>query len=150
MATTFEEILESDGQLMYRTKGTSMWPLLREGVDLVVVDRKGDKRLSFLDVPLYRRDCGKYILHRVMWVRRNDYVICGDNQYYLERGIQDRHILGVMTAVIRGGKRIECSSMRMRLYSLLQWLLYPAKAVWMVCRRVVWPRLKSKFSGKNA
>lgn len=133
---------------MYRTKGRSMMPLLREGVDLIVVDRKGSDRLSLMDVPLYKRSDGKYILHRVMWVRKNDYVICGDNQHYLERGITDDDILGVMTAVIRGGKRIECSSLRMRAYSFLQWICYPARAVVFYLWRSLLPKIKHKIFGE--
>ena len=94
MLSTFEDILERDGRLVYTNVGTSMMPLLRERRDLMVIEKKGQERLHWLDVPLFKRDNGQYVLHRVMWVRKNDYVICGDNQWYLERGITDKHILG--------------------------------------------------------
>ena len=55
---------------------------------------------------MYKRDNGKHILHRVLKVRRDDYVMCGDNRWAKEYGIQDRHIIGVLTAVIRNGKEI--------------------------------------------
>lgn len=103
---TFEEIIEQEGMLIYTNKGTSMMPLLRQNRDLLVIKPKPEGRLSRLDAPLYKRDNGQYILHRVLWVRKNDYVMCGDNQWHLERGITDRHIIGVLDAVIRDGKNI--------------------------------------------
>lgn len=149
MITTFEEILEQDGQLMYRNVGDSMMPLLRQNKDLMIITRKTGKRLSVMDVPLFKRKDGKYILHRVIWVRKNDYIICGDNQWYPERGVTDSQILGVLTAVVRNGKRIEASSLGMRCYSLAQWLLYPARAAALCMARNIWPRLKRIFARSN-
>ena len=141
----FEDILERDGQLVYTNTGNSMMPLLREHRDILIINRKTDKRLRILDCPLFKRDDGKYVLHRVMWVRKKDYVICGDNQWYLERGISDKHIIGVLTAVIRDGKRLEMNSFKMRLYSVLQWLFYPMRALWLFSFQYILPKLKRKI-----
>jgi len=141
----FEDILERDGQLVYTNTGNSMMPLLREHRDILIINRKTDNRLRILDCPLFKRDDGKYVLHRVMWVRKKDYVICGDNQWYLERGISDKHIIGVLTAVIRDGKRLEMNSFKMRLYSVLQWLFYPMRALWLFSFQCILPKLKRKI-----
>lgn len=98
---TFEEILEQDGQLLYTNVGTSMLPLIRQGKDLVLIERKGPQRLKAGDVPLYKRADGTYILHRIIKVRINDYVLCGDNQCIPEYGITDNQIIGVLRKVIR-------------------------------------------------
>ncbi|MBR3646973.1 MAG: hypothetical protein IKN59_01095 [Paludibacteraceae bacterium] len=134
MISTFEDILEKDGRLVYTNVGTSMMPLLRQRRDLMVIEKKGPERLHWLDVPLFKRDNGQYVLHRVMWVRKNDYVLCGDNQWYLERGITDKHILGVLTQVDRDGKRLDMRSTKMRLYGLFQWLIYPLRATLLLAR----------------
>ena len=134
MISTFEDILEKDGRLVYTNVGTSMMPLLRQRRDLMVIEKKGPERLHWLDVPLFKRDNGQYVLHRVMWVRKHDYVLCGDNQWYLERGITDKHILGVLTQVDRDGKRLDMRSTKMRLYGLFQWLIYPLRAVLLIAR----------------
>lgn len=148
MPFTFEEMLERDGQLMYRCKGNSMMPLLRPGKDLIIISKKTGKRLSAMDVALFKRHDGSYVLHRIMWARKSDYVICGDNQWYLEREITDSQILGVLSAVVRGGKRVECSALGMRCYSLAQWLLYPARAVALYAIRAAWPKIKRKLARK--
>ena len=70
---TFEEIIQRDGKLIYTNKGNSMMPLIKEGRDLLVIERTNG-RLKRFDVPLYKRDTGQYVLHRIMRVRKNDYV----------------------------------------------------------------------------
>lgn len=117
-AYSFEQVLERDGQFAYPNVGDSMWPLIRQGKDLVIITRKPEGRLNRYDVPLYQRDSdrqnatGKYVLHRILRVRENDYVISGDNRWNLEHGITDRHIVGVLSAVIRCGACANVSNPR--------------------------------------
>ncbi len=116
--TMFEKILARDGRLVYKNVGDSMFPLIREGRDiLIIVPPNG--RLKKYDIPLYRRDDGKYVLHRVLKVRKDDYVICGDNRYSREYGICDRHVIGVLSTIIRDGKERRLSGWRYRLYVLI-------------------------------
>lgn len=136
MISTFEDILQKDGRLVYTNVGTSMMPLLRQRRDLMVIEKKGPERLHWLDVPLFKRDNGQYVLHRVMWVRKHDYIICGDNQWYLERGITDDHILGILTQVDRDGKTLDMRSTKMRIYGLCQWLIYPLRAAYLIARSI--------------
>ena len=84
--TSFEEIINRDGKLIYTNKGDSMMPLIKEGRDLIIIE-KTQGRLKKYDVPLYKRDSGQYVLHRILKVREDDYVICGDNRYC--RGIRN-------------------------------------------------------------
>lgn len=102
--STFEEELKKNGKLVYTNVGDSMKPLIRQGRDLLVIEPVHG-RLKKYDVPLYKRDSGQYVLHRILKVRKNDYVICGDNRWQKEYGITDRHIIGVLTAVIRDGEK---------------------------------------------
>ena len=126
-SVSFEEILEKEGRLVYSSVGDSMLPLIRQGRDLLVIERP-DGRLKKYDVPLYRRDSGQYVLHRVLKVRENDYVICGDNRWAKEYGVTDRQILGVLTAVIRDGKEVPVTDRRYRLYVRLWCGLFPLRA----------------------
>ena len=93
----FEDVIERDGRLVYTNVGDSMRPLIRQDRDILIIE-KPHGRLKKYDVPLYKRDSGQYVLHRVLKVRPDDYVICGDNRYNKEYGITDRHIIGVLTA----------------------------------------------------
>ncbi len=130
--TSFEEILERDGRLVYTNVGTSMLPLIRQGRDLLVIERPHG-RLKKYDVPLYKRDNGQYVLHRILKVRENDYVICGDNRWAKETGITDKHIIGVLTAVIRSGKKLTMDDWRCRLYVHVWCDLFPVRAFILRC-----------------
>ncbi len=125
--SSFEELLKTEGRLIYSNVGDSMWPLIREGRDLLVIERRPG-RLRRYDVPLYRRDSGQCVLHRVLQVRENDYVICGDNRWAKEYGVTDRQILGVLTAVIRDGKEVPVTDRRYRLYVRVWCGLFPLRA----------------------
>ena len=117
---SYEEYLEQNGSMTYTNVGVSMLPLLRQGKDLFTVRKKGSERCKVGDVVLYRRE-GRYVLHRVVEVRENDYVILGDNCVCREFGVSDEDIIGVMTGYVRGGKEHSVSDLGYRLYSAL-WL----------------------------
>ena len=126
--STFEEIIAKEGHLLYTNVGNSMMPLLRQGRDLMVIGRKPQGRLKRYDIPLYKRDNGQYILHRILKARKDDYVLCGDNQWHRETGITDRHIIGVLLSVVRDGKQIPVTDWRFRLYSHLWCDFYGLRA----------------------
>ena len=126
--TRFEDVIDRDGKLIYTNVGDSMRPLIRQDKDILIIE-KPHGSLKKYDVPLYKRDSGQYVLHRILKVRPNDYVICGDNRYSKEYGITDRHIIGVLTAVVRDGKEIPITDLRYRLYVHLWCDLFPLRAL---------------------
>ena len=126
--STFEEQLAKHGKLVYTNKGDSMMPLIKQDRDLLIIEPVRG-RLKKYDVPLYRRDSGQYVLHRILAVRPHDYVICGDNRWAKEYGIADRHIIGVLTAVVRNGKEVSVTDPKYRLYVHLWCDLFPVRAV---------------------
>ena len=145
--STYEQELSQKGCLIYTTSGMSMRPFLRSGQDLMVIEAKKEGRCRVRDVVLYRRDSGKYVLHRIMAVRKDDYVLCGDNCWQLEPGIREDQILGVLTAVIREGKRAEVSELSYRTKVFAWWLMYPVRAVvfWLHYQfGRLWARIKRK------
>ena len=101
---SYEEYLKTHNSLTYTNVGTSMLPLLRQGKDLFTIVKKGEARCEVGDVVLYRRPPCHYVLHRIVKVRENDYVILGDNCVNREYGVTDNDILGVMVGYVRNGK----------------------------------------------
>ena len=69
--TRFEDIIDRDGRLIYTNVGDSMMPLIRQDRDLLIIE-KPDGRLKKYDVPLYKRDNGQYVLHRILKFREDD------------------------------------------------------------------------------
>lgn len=133
--STFEEQLEKDGRIIYSNKGFSMMPLIKEGRDLMVIEKNGG-RLKKYDAPLFKRTNGQYVLHRVLKVRENDYVMCGDHQWNKEYGITDDQIIGVLTAVIRKGKEIPVTKLSYKMYVHLWCDFFPIRAFILKCKNL--------------
>ena len=124
----FRELLARDGKLVYTNRGDSMEPLIRQGRDLLVIEKISGS-LKKYDVPLYQRDSGEYVLHRILEVRPDGYVLCGDNRRQREYGVRDRYMVGILTAVIRDGKKtISVTDPVYRLYVHLWCDLFPIRA----------------------
>ena len=124
---SFEEELEKSGKLVYTNVGVSMRPLIRQDRDILIIEKpKG--RLKKYDVPLYKRG-SQYVLHRIVKVRENDYVICGDNCMKKEYGITDEQIIGVLTSLVRGGKELDFNSFGYKLYSRFWCAAYPVRVI---------------------
>lgn len=114
---SFDEYLATHESLTYTNVGVSMLPLLRQGKDLFTVKRKGSDRCKAGDVVLYRRPPNLYVLHRIIKVLPDSYVILGDNSIAKEHGIRDIDILGIMTSFVRNGKEHKVEERGYRLYS---------------------------------
>lgn len=140
--STFEEELKEKGVLVYTNVGTSMRPLIRQGKDVMIIsslDHLG-RDLRKMDVPLYKRESGQYVLHRIIKVNKDGYVIRGDNTYSNEYGVTDSQILGVLSGVIRNGKEISVNSLGYRVYSYFWLYTYYIRKV------VVWMKRKNRLS----
>lgn len=114
MTKKFEDIINEQGQLVYTNVGDSMYPLIKPR-DLLVI-KKVTAPLKKNDIPLYKRDSGQYVLHRIVKIKNGEYYICGDNRAFIERGITDRHIIGVLTDIVREGRTIPVNSPEFKSY----------------------------------
>lgn len=139
--STFEQEIQKSGKLIYTNVGNSMMPFIRQGRDILIIS-KVNGRLKRYDVPLYKRDSGQYVLHRILKVRKDDYIICGDNHYVKEYGITDKNIIGVLTAVIRNGKEIPVTDCKYRIYVHLWCDFFPIRAGIIRIKQFVERRLK--------
>lgn len=100
---TYEEYLSQHGNLTYTNVGKSMLPLLREGRDLFTLAPK-DGRCRVGDVVLYRRPPTSWVLHRVVEVLPDGYMILGDNCVCREHVAED-DVVGVMVGFVRAGHK---------------------------------------------
>lgn len=122
---TIKENIDNGGTVKIPITGISMRPLLvwgRDTVDLVKCENptKGD-------IIFYLRDNGQFVLHRIVGTDENGYVLCGDNQWYLERGITDSHIIAVVKSITRKGKTFTVKNVPYRIYSNIWMLLLPLR-----------------------
>ena len=91
-----------------------MLPMIREGKDSVLLSPVTE-RLEKYDIPLYKRDNGKYILHRI--VKADETFTCiGDNQFSYENGVREDQVIAVVTGFYRGEKFISVKNIGYRIY----------------------------------
>ena len=126
MNQTIEQQIAENGFYVSTTVGVSMRPMLRNRRDRVIIRSTEGKRLSKWDLPLYKRQDGKYILHRIIEVRDGYYVIRGDNTYVKEK-IPDERIVGVMTEFYRGKRHVLASDRGYRRYAAFWQTIYPLR-----------------------
>ena len=138
--SVIREVLESGGEFRMYPHGTSMRPLIRQGIDSVVLEkmRRAPKKN---DILFYQRRDGSYILHRVWGVTDKGLTLVGDNQRMLEYGVTEEQIIGCVTRIYRGEKEINCDGFWYRMYL---WLWQ-----FMVIRRLVLPVTNRLFNIKK-
>lgn len=130
--SSFEETLEQDGRLIYKTRGYSMLPMLHQNQDLVMIEiPKG--RLKKYDVALYHRG-ESYVLHRVIGVCKEEYLIRGDNTYKIEH-VPDEAVIGVLTRFVRNGKEHSAEEIGYKMYSRFWCTTYLARVCYLNLRR---------------
>lgn len=115
---TLEEEINENGKILFTNIGKSMNPLIKQDRDILIIEKINGK-LKKYDIPLYKRDNGQYVLHRILSVRDNEYVICGDNCYVKEYGIRDTNIIGILTGIVRNGKQIKMTDLKYKIYTHL-------------------------------
>lgn len=149
-STLIEDELDGSGVYASTTSGVSMEPLFRTRRDVVII-AKPTAELKKYDVALYRLPTGKYILHRVIKVLEDEYLIRGDNTYVIEHIPKDK-VIGVLVEFNRKGKRQKCTDKSYMAYSRFWNFIYPIRFVIYHIRRFlgrVYRKLKSIFTPKT-
>lgn len=100
---TIEAVLAQKGQYIGPTVGVSMFPMLKSRRDTVVIQAKTE-RLKPMDVALYKRG-DAYVLHRVLRLTEDGYIIRGDN-CYSDEIVPENTVIGVLTEFFRKDKHI--------------------------------------------
>jgi hypothetical protein len=122
------ETLAAGKNVEFSPRGTSMLPMLRQGMDRVVLSPLPEK-LQKYDLPLYQRENGQYVLHRI--VKVGETITCiGDNQIDREEGLLESQMIGLVTAFYRGNKKISVTDWRYGLYCRIWPVSRPARRAW--------------------
>ena len=141
-----EEALKSQDTAAFLTSGASMRPLLRTHKDIVVISRASHP-MAVGEVPLYKKKgVEKLILHRIIGVTDDGtYIIRGDNTYHKEY-VPQSDVVGVMSAIYRGGKYIDCAtSKRYKRYVKINNFFYPVRWLWKTKIRAFLSKIKRKI-----
>lgn len=133
--TSIKEILDKTGKYTGLTSGCSMEPLIHHKKDNIIVV-KNEGRLNKYDVPVYVTPSGKYIMHRIVKVCDDHYVIVGDNMLTKEY-VTDDMICGVLVGFYKNGKKyVDCkNSLSYKLYSKIWVALLPIRPIILFFKR---------------
>ena len=123
-----QEGLDSGKRVRFAPTGTSMMPMLRQGIDNVVLSPVPEK-LKKYDLPLYRRSSGQFVLHRIIAVGET-YTCMGDNQFEPEPGLHHEQMIGLVTAFTRGSKQIPVTAFYYQVYCRFWHYSRPVRRIW--------------------
>lgn len=131
MPVILEKIAQGYSVRLY-PKGTSMLPLIRQGIDSVELSPLSGELRKY-DLPLYRRDNGQFVLHRIV-KEGACYTCIGDNQTVYEAGVRQDQLLAVVTGIYRKDRYIPVDAFGYKCYlRFWQWTRFIRK-YWRFCR----------------
>ncbi len=146
---SFEEYLDTYGELTYANQGVSMLPLIKQGRDIVILKKKDkNTRCQKYDVALYVNPDHKYIMHRIVKVREDSYDFLGDNLLVKELDIKEDRVIAVMTEFVHKGKRYSVTDKGYVMYVKVWMFLTPVR---IFVKKYIWipiHKLINKLSGK--
>ena len=119
LALLYEAYFRSRYAVILRLKGNSMYPLLRNGKDVVVLGKCPAESLQPMDVVLFRYR-GKHVLHRIILRNGNDLLIQGDGSIVAKEQCTINDVVGKVTGICRpSGKILSVESWKWTLPSRL-------------------------------
>ena len=142
---TISEHLATDGIYVGPSIGISMYPMLKSGKTTVVIKSIDGVTPQKHDVLLYKVG-DRYILHRLLAEKGDNYIIRGDNCYRKEI-VPKSAIIGYLSEYHRGNKKIACSGFGWRSYARAVRLFYPVRFVYHGIKAVL-RRIFSKSKAK--
>ncbi len=122
------ERIAAGENVRFSPRGVSMLPMLRQGVDSVVLSPLPEK-LKKYDLPFYQRENGQFVLHRIVAVGEK-YTCIGDNQFQPEPGLDHGQMIGVVTAFTRGGREHSVDELGYRVYCRFWHYSRPVRRFW--------------------
>ena len=129
MMPLFRETLEQGKCVRFSPRGTSMLPMLRQGLDTVILSPLPERRLNKYELPMYQRENGQYVVHRI--IKAGDTYTCiGDNQFQKERGLRHEQMIALVTGFTRDGTEHSVEDLPYRFYCRFWYYSRPIRFVW--------------------
>ncbi len=132
----YRTIINEKGFLVSTIVGVSMYPLLRQRKDSVHIV-KIIEPLKKNDVILYQRNNGIYVLHRLISIKNDKYIFCGDNQWQKEYGITDEHIIGKMIGYYKKEKYFSVNTFKFKIYTFCILITRPLRRLRDFAKKII-------------
>ncbi len=122
-----EDTLNEGGKMPLVVTGNSMNPFLKDGKDVVWLEKCRESDFKRGKILLFRRSGGKIVLHRVLKVKPDGTLIMnGDAQFWCE-DIKKEQALAAVTHIEVNGKKISCNSLAYRFRTAVWQCLKPLR-----------------------
>ena len=141
--TILEEKLRDGASVTFSPDGVSMLPLIRPGKDSVTLSGHIKPRVG--DTVFYKRPSGQFVLHRIVAKEEDAFVLLGDNQLVLEKGVKEDWVIGVVTSIWRGEKELKRDSKKLSIYLKV---ILPCHRLCLRSRRFL-GKIKRKIKGNH-
>ena len=120
-----EEVMRFNGKIRLTVTGMSMYPLLRNRLDSVLLKKANE--IKKYDILLYTREDGSYVLHRAVKINENTVDIIGDGESRIEKDVPKEKIIAFVEEIKRGKRIIKTNSLLYKLYCRVWTLLIPIR-----------------------
>ena len=107
-------------------RGKSMMPMIKEGVDSVVLSKADD--LKKYDIVFFKSDDSFYSLHRITKITKDKIYVCGDNQSKKEI-IDRKQIIAKVESWYKGEEKISNDDKHYRKYIRKIMIIRPFRRV---------------------
>ena len=134
------EYLAAGKTVKFSPRGISMLPMLRQGIDDVVLSPLPEKLRKY-DLPLYQRDDGHFVLHRIVKAGKT-YTCIGDNQFIMEPELRHDQMIAVVRSFTRGDRSVSVDQFSYRAYCRFWHCSRPVRRLWRGC--ICWIKKKKK------
>lgn len=128
------ESLAQGRSVRFSPRGTSMLPMLRQGLDTVTLSPLPERKLYKYELPMYQRENGQFVIHRIIKAGET-YTCMGDNQFQKEPGLTHEQMIALVTGFTRDGKEHSVEDMSHWFYCRFWHYSRPVRFVW---RHVLW------------
>lgn len=132
------ELILNGHTVTFPVRGNSMNPFIKDRRDKVIIaPLSGEPRIGDL-LLAYEIAQKRYVLHRLIRVENESYLLMGDGNTHLTEAIQREEIIAIVTAIIRKNKTYSTHSKLWNTYSWIWMKLLPLRQ-WILA---VWRRLQ--------
>lgn len=114
LGPVIEEVIRFGGKIRLTVTGMSMYPLLRNRLDSVLLKKVTE--IKKYDILLYTREDSSYVLHRAVKVKETLVDIIGDGESRIETDVPKEKIIARVEEIKRGKRIIKTDSFLYKLY----------------------------------
>lgn len=121
-------LLAEGKRVKLRAKGESMRPFIKGDEDILLL--APSRALRRGDVVVALTDEDRYVVHRVVGIKGDRVLLCGDGNLFRRETCHRCRIYGIVEAVVREGRERSMTALAPRMLAFGWRLLLPFRRLW--------------------